>query len=219
MSTATIHNKVLVLNKNWMPINVTNVFDAVCKAFQGSALFVDPETYATYDFESWICEWDEAIEFSKLSEDMVIRCVRYGLRIPEVIVCTDYSGTGFTSGPRTPKFSRRNVFARDRDTCQYCGKKCRKEDLNLDHVIPKSRGGEMSWKNIVLSCIKCNDRKRDRTPQEAGMRLMREPFVPKSEDIRRPFSHRLQRKIGRKVPKNWEQFLGKLYWNVELSDD
>lgn len=219
MSATVLSNKVLVLNKNWMPINVTTVFDAVCKAVQGSALLVDPETYAVYEFESWIFEWDDAVDFSQLSEDMVIRCARFGLRMPEVIVCTDYSGTGFTGGPRKPKFSRRNIFARDRNKCQYCSKRCKTEDLNLDHVIPKSRGGEMSWENIVLSCIRCNDKKRDRTPQEAGMKLIRDPFVPKAEDVVRPFSHRLRRKIGRDVPKNWEQFLGKLYWSVELSDD
>jgi hypothetical protein len=181
---------------------------------------VDPETYTTYDFESWIFEWDDAVDFAQMNEDMIIRCARYGLRMPEIIVCTNYTGNGRTRNKNhKPKFSRRNVFARDRDTCQYCGKHCRKEDLNLDHVVPKSRGGEMSWTNIVLSCIKCNDKKANRTPSEAGMRLLREPFAPKAGDIVRPYSHRLRRKIGRDVPKNWETFLGKMYWNAELTDD
>jgi 5-methylcytosine-specific restriction endonuclease McrA len=216
MSTSVLTNKVLVLNKHWMPINVTTVFKAVCKTFEGHALFVDPETYATYDFESWIFDWDEAVDYAHLQEN-ILRCARYGLQMPEIIVCTNYDGTGFSSANRRPKFSRRNVFARDRDTCQYCGKKCRKEDLNLEHIVPKSRGGGMTWKNIVLSCIPCNDRKRDRTPAEAGMHLIREPFIPKAEDIRRPYTERLRRKIGQDVPKNWEQFLGKMYWDSELS--
>ena len=213
-----LDNKVLVLNKAWMPINVTSVFVAVCKTFQGHAMLVDPETFVTYDFESWIFEWDEAIEFSQLNESMIIRLARYGLRMPEIMVCTNYEGQGFVSGPRKPKFSRRNLFARDRNTCQYCGKKCKTDDMNLDHVIPKSRGGGMNWKNIVAACIKCNDKKAARTPREANMHLIREPFVPKASDIRRPFSHKLRRKIGTDVPQNWEQFLGKMYWDSELKE-
>lgn len=219
MSAMVMNNKVLVLNKHWMPINVTSVFDAVCKVFQGQALFVDPETYATYTFESWIFDWDDAVSFSHLSEEMIIRCQRFGLKLPEVIVCSGYDGTGFTSRSQKPKFSRRNVFARDKDSCQYCGKKCKKEDLNLEHIIPKSRGGGMTWKNIVLSCIPCNDLKRNRTPAEAGMRLIREPFVPRAEDVCKPYTERLRKKIGMDVPKTWEMFLGKIYWNSELIDD
>lgn len=219
---SALTNRVLVLNKNWMAINVTTVFDAVCKAFQGSAVFVDPETYATYDFEQWVDNWEDAIAHANLSEDLVLNCVRYGLKVPEVIICKDYGGTGFVSGPRKPKFSRRNVMARDKNTCQYCDRKFQRDDLNLDHVIPKSRGGEMSWTNIVTACIPCNDKKRDRTPREAGMRLAREPYVPNSDQVRRPFGERLRRKLGKEVPTSWEKFLGKMlsemYWNVELQD-
>jgi 5-methylcytosine-specific restriction endonuclease McrA len=211
-------SKVLVLNKNWMPINVCTVFDAVCKTFQGQALFVDPDTYQTHTFESWIVDWDDAVSFAHFNEDMMIRCQRYGILMPSVIVCTGYSGIGQTAGPRKPKFSRRNVYARDKNTCQYCSRKGKGAELNLDHVIPKSRGGAMSWKNIVLSCVPCNDKKRDRSPAEAGMRLIRQPFVPTAADVSRPFSHRLKRKIGADVPKNWESFLGKLYWDSELKD-
>ena len=90
--------------------------------------------------------------------------------------------------------------------------------MNLDHVIPKSRGGAMSWKNIVLSCIPCNDLKRDRTPREANMHLIREPFTPTAKDIQRPALARLKRKIGVTAPKTWENFLGKMYWEVELKE-
>jgi len=218
MSSAVLNRKVLVLNKHWMPINVTTVFEAVCKTFQGQALFVDPDTYVTHDFESWIIDWDDAIDFAELNAQTFIKCQRYGLKMPEVIVCTDYTGTGFTGDKRQPKFSRRNIFARDKNTCQYCGKKGKMEDFNLDHIIPKSKGGPMNWRNIVLSCVPCNDKKRDRSPREAGMHLLREPFVPKASDVQSSFSRRLMRKIGSDVPKNWEAFLGKLYWDVELKD-
>lgn len=217
---SVLTNRVLVLNKNWMAINVTTVFDAVSKAFQGSAVFVDPETYATYSFEQWVDNWEDAIAHARLSEDAVLNCIRFGVRVPEIIICSNYKGTGSTMGPRQPKFSRRNIMARDRNTCQYCNKKFRTEDLNLDHVIPKSRGGEMSWTNIVTACVPCNDKKRDRTPQEAKMRLIRQPMQPTADQVRRPFGERLRRKLGREVPASWEQFLGKMisemYWNVEL---
>jgi 5-methylcytosine-specific restriction endonuclease McrA len=76
------------------------------------------------------------------------------------------------------KFNRRNVFLRDENQCQYCGKKFGTNHLSLDHVIPRSRGGPSTWDNIVCACLKCNVRKGGRTPQEAGMRLYRLPSKP-----------------------------------------
>jgi hypothetical protein len=76
----------------------------------------------------------------------------------------------------------------------------------------------MTWTNIVLACIPCNDKKRDRTPEEAGMNLIRRPRVPGLGELKPPFGYRLRSKLGGNVPKTWEQFLGKLYWNVELKD-
>ena len=77
------------------------------------------------------------------------------------------------------KFTRHNIFERDHNTCQYCGKVFDRKDLNLDHVIPRDRGGPTTWENIVCSCIKCNTQKANRTPQEAGMHLIRKPKRPK----------------------------------------
>ncbi len=74
-------------------------------------------------------------------------------------------------------FNRRNVFRRDNHTCQYCGK--HGGDLTLDHITPRSRGGKNSWENIVTACRECNSRKRDRTPFEAKMKLLREPYAPR----------------------------------------
>src|SRR5690606_8707497 len=74
-------------------------------------------------------------------------------------------------------FNRKNVFRRDDHTCQYCG--VRASDLTLDHVLPRSRRGPTSWENVVACCRRCNAKKRDRTPEEAGMRLRRQPFAPR----------------------------------------
>ena len=95
--------------------------------------------------------------------------------------------------------NRKNVAWRDNNVCQYCGKKFKFKDLTMDHIQPKSRGGEKCWMNIVAACKTCNNNKGDKTPEEAGMRLLRQPYVP-CGDI---FSH--YRTI--KIPEEWEQFL------------
>ncbi len=218
MTASVLDNKVLVLNRNWMPINVTTVFDAVCHVYGGRALFVDHESYATHDFDSWVKTWQNAITKSKIDESRVINCSRFGIVAPEVITYCTYKGMGYGRGKHAPKFSRRNIYLRDRNQCQYCGQSFSSEDLNLDHVTPKSRGGQMTWTNIVLSCVNCNTRKGNRTPKEAGMCLIRQPQIPSAGDLQRPYHKRIAAKVGRKVPMSWEQFLGKMYWNVELKD-
>jgi len=77
------------------------------------------------------------------------------------------------------KFSRTNVFRRDEFTCQYCYKRHSPKDLSLDHIHPRSKGGRTTWRNIVTACKRCNQTKEDRTPRQAGMRLLREPFAPR----------------------------------------
>jgi len=237
--THAMDGRVLVLNDAWMPVNVVSLDDAMTMVLNQNdrktkhgkkrksgprARFVDPDTNATYNFESWVETWDQAIKASKEEVPYkVLNSKLFSFRVPEVIVLvTGYTGLGDGStkpykGP--PKFSRRNVYIRDKYTCQYCGRKDPEEGLNLEHVYPKSKGGDMTWKNIVLSCVPCNDMKRNRTPEEAGMTLIRKPYVPRPEELKQPFGHRLKRKLGKDVPTSWEQFLGKMYWNVELSDD
>jgi 5-methylcytosine-specific restriction endonuclease McrA len=218
---AVLKQDVLVLNKAWVPINVTTVYDAICAVFSERAKFVDPETYMTYDFESWVDTWQDAMHVAKVSSHQVVSCPNVRIVVPEVITCTEYKGVGYGTNYRgRPKFSRRNIFTRDRNVCQYCGKHFEPQLLNIDHVLPKSKGGHSDWTNVVLSCIKCNDKKRDRTPEEAGMRLIRRPHIPTADQVRRPLHERLRRKLVGRVPKSWEGFLGKMisdmYWNVEL---
>jgi len=221
-----LNNSVLVLNKGWMPIDVTNVYDAVLKVCRDkpTAKFVDPETYVTYDFESWVDTWEDAVRAAKFRADQVLESPCLAFRLPEVIVLTQYDGDGSGSGSgtgksRPPKFSRRNVYLRDRNTCQYCGKKCKTEDSNLDHVIPKSKGGPMTWTNIVVSCIACNDKKQNMTPEQAGMKLLNKPCVPAPGELKRPWGHKLRNKLKGRVRPSWQHFLGKMYWEVELKDD
>ena len=110
------------------------------------------------------------------------------------------------------KFTRHNIFERDRNRCQYCGRVFDRKDLNLDHVAPRDRGGPTTWENIVCSCIACNTHKANRTPAEAGMRLVRKPKRPKW----RPF---MQVNLGTSAHDSWKHFLDIAYWNVELGEE
>lgn len=213
-------SRTLVLNTEWRPINVEPTLKAVMKVFNGRALCVDPSTHITYDFESWVLEWDDAIRASKITADKVMPLCGWYFLLPEVVVCKEYSGFGFKKeANRKPKFSRRNLFLRDRCICQFCGKKFPPKELTFGHIIPKSKGGEVSWTNIVLACVKCNHDMADRTPAQAGVKLVRRPFVPTIEDLKISPMERLRMRINSRPPKTWEQFLGKMYWEVALDQE
>ena len=118
---------------------------------------------------------------------------------------------GYDRPPRQRvKFNRRNIFARDGNRCQYCGKRFATSDLSLDHVIPRIQGGPASWENIVCACLKCNVRKGGRTPREAGMSLTAPPVEPKT-------CPSLRLKLSHGKYKSWKTFLDNAYWSVELS--
>ena len=160
-----LDGRVLVLNKSWIPVNICNVRRAICLIYSNLAHVVDPSTYEVFRFDQW-CEreTDEMINTSSIS-----------VPVPDVIVLKTYNG--LRAKMRVP-FARTNLLKRDGYTCQYCGKKKKASELNIDHVIPKARGGLTSWNNCVTSCIKCNSKKDDKLPKECGMRLINKPFAP-----------------------------------------
>ena len=210
-------NNVLVLNANWVPINVVSCLKAVHKVWNGRALFLDAESSETYDFPAWVENWADAVKFAKSGKKMMATA-QYGFVRPEIIICTEYGGIGYKVSHGRPKFSRANVYRRDKNICQFCYKKFKTEDLTIDHVVPKSKGGKLEWTNVALACTSCNNKKGDKTVAEAGMRLARKPFRPSADDLRHSPMEALKYKIGRNPPKTWEAFIGKLYWNVELKD-
>lgn len=114
---------------------------------------------------------------------------------------------------RGVSFSRINIFARDSFACQYCGVKPGTEKLTFDHVVPKSRGGRTTWENVATACSRCNLRKGNRTPEEAGMRLRTHPHEPASVGI-------VELTIKRRtIPKEWRDCLASLgYWTDELGE-
>ena len=157
----------LVLNKSWIPINTTTVRHALVLVVKGAARLIQPETYEVHDFSSW-CSLDP------FPDKDVIRTPALCLMLPEVIVLTEYNRL---PGQRVP-FSRRNLHRRDGNSCQYCGRNVRADDITVDHVIPKSKGGKNTWENCVIACRRCNSRKGSKGLKESGLYLLREPKQP-----------------------------------------
>lgn len=163
----TLEAPVLVLNRNFQPVQLTTVRRAFVLLYGGSAQALD-ESGETYDFDDWrtlpIREDDDALPI-----------VGGELRIPRVVHLQRYDRS-----PRvTVRLTRRNLMFRDGFQCQYCAKRPTLRELNIDHVIPRSRGGGDSWENLVTACRPCNLKKGWKLPEEAGMRLARKPFRPK----------------------------------------
>ncbi|MCD6082939.1 HNH endonuclease, partial [Candidatus Aerophobetes bacterium] len=148
--------------------------------------------------------------FSQNSADNgdVIRTITYKIKVPRVILLMIYDKLP----PREVKFTRRNIYRRDKNTCQYCGKTFRPEELNIDHVVPLSRGGKDTWENVVCSCISCNLRKGNKTLKEAGMRLIRKPKKPEWRTF-------IKENLANIKEESWKSFLDVAYWNVELDQD
>lgn len=197
---------VLVLNRFYMAVHVVSVRRAFTLLFRDLAEVVHLEQgqYANYNFESWR-EVSELKAHFKEPHDDWIKAVNFEIQVPRVIRLLFYD--------RLPKqavrFNRRNVFARDLNRCQYCGKRFVTSELSLDHVIPRSRGGETTWENIVCSCVKCNVKKGGRTPHEANMNLIRLPVRPKRSPL-------LSIKLGNPKYESWKTFLDSAYWSVDL---
>ena len=158
---------VLVLNRSFLPVHVTSARRAFILLYQGIAKAVD-ERYDTFDFESWR-------SLSVRGADEFVGTVGGRIRIPRVIQLALFDRVP----RRHVRFSRTNIYARDRNTCQYCGRRKTRAELNLDHVIPRSQGGRTTWENVVCSCVECNRNKGGRTPRQARMRLFRAPQRPR----------------------------------------
>jgi len=195
-----LNTKVLILNRSYLPIHVTSVRRAFALLYQGIARVVN-EQYQTFDFESWS-------DLSVSVRDESVGLVNRVIRVPRVILLVSYDRVP----KRQVRFSRYNIYARDKSTCQYCGRKLPRHELNLDHVIPSSRGGTSTWENVVCSCQECNRRKGGKTPQEAGMVLFRKPHKP----LWTPF---MQETFDLSRYREWYPFLNTVdvsYWNTEL---
>jgi len=201
---SVLDQPVLVLNRLWQAVNTCSVRRAFTLLYQGHAQVVSTDeerNFFTHDFNSWQ-------DLSRLNpEPEMVKTISINIRVPRIIVLLLFERLP----KKEVKFTRHNVFERDKNTCQYCGKTLDRRDLNLDHVLPRDRGGQTTWENIVCSCIPCNTRKRNRLPHEAQMHLIRKPKRPKW----RPFVHIT---FTPNHHDSWKHFLDLAYWNVELGD-
>jgi 5-methylcytosine-specific restriction endonuclease McrA len=165
--TDVLSMPVLVLNRFFQPVQITTAKRAMVLLYGDAAEAIDEEGDA-YGFDGWrhlpVRQGDDAIPI-----------VSGALRVPRVVHLHRYDRT-----PRTTvRLTRRNLMFRDAHQCQYCGKRPALRELNIDHVIPRSRGGDDTWENLVTACRTCNLKKGWKTPEEANMRLARAPFRPK----------------------------------------
>lgn len=166
-----LHEKVLVLNKYYQAVQITTVQKAICHLVKGTAKVITPD-WATHSLEEWV----KISKFHENGNKKMIRSPSVSLLVPDAIYLPFYEGL-----PKAEVvFSRKNLFLRDEYRCQYCGKLLKNaKERTIDHVIPKSRGGKTVWSNVVLCCKKCNLKKGDRTPEEAGLKLLKKPKAPK----------------------------------------
>jgi 5-methylcytosine-specific restriction endonuclease McrA len=197
---------VLVLNKHYMAIRIVGARRAFSLLFCRLAEVVSFEegVYANYDFQNWCDVSRFKRNFEPERYDWV-STVNLHIAVPRIIRLLFYDRL-----PRSEvKFNRRNIFARDKNCCQYCGRKFPTNELSLDHIIPRSMGGKSIWENVVCACTGCNARKGGQIPKQAGMTLVAKPIKPKHN----PFVHI---HLGHQRYRSWKQFLDNAYWSVEL---
>jgi len=198
MVSPVLNRPTLVLNRNWQPVGVATVSRSLTLVWNDTARVVDPHDFQQYSWTDWS-------RMAPNGNEPFIQAVSQRLRVPEVIVLRHYDRV-HTS---VVTFSRRNIYKRDRYTCQYCFAQPGSEELTIDHVLPRSQGGGSSWDNCVLACVSCNKRKANRTPEQAHMPLARKPARPAWKPMYAWHAVRIE---------SWSKFVSEAYWNVELDE-
>ena len=220
LAASALSSSVLVLNRGYMAVHVINVRQALVLLCRECCEVIDNLNgqFANYALSEWLefselrrmeldefGSWDDAAmahghaAMDDELDDEWIRSVRCHILAPRIVRLTDYD-----KYPKSVlRFNRRNLFARDHHRCQYCRRALPNNQLTLDHVLPRSRGGETSWENVVCACVHCNTAKGDRTPCEASMPLMRKPAAPQHHPL-------LVAKLRNPKYASWRTFLPEL---------
>lgn len=198
--------KVLVLNKVYVALRVISARRAFALLSRDAAeiIHIEQGHYVNYDFSSWIEISELQRQFEPDAHDWV-RTVRMHIAVPRVIRLFGYDRVPAES----VKLNRRNLFARDRNHCQYCGHFFPTNELSIDHVTPRAHGGPDTWDNLVCACLRCNSRKGGRTPEQANMKLVRKPVRPRRNPM-------ISLRLGADKYASWKAFLDEAYWSVEL---
>lgn len=192
MSDLLNKSTVLVLNRNWQAIHVKTPAEAFCMLATGAATALDVQGD---DFIVPV-QWDEWLKLPVRECDNTVHTPRGAVRMPTVIIAVNYAKVPL----RRPGFGRRGIWERDGGICQYTGRKLAPDEGNIDHVIPRARGGKSTWDNCVLAHRDVNSRKGSRLPQEAGLALRRQPSAPRAV----PASALIRNQHG---VQDWERFL------------
>lgn len=204
-ATSGLNANVLVLNRLYMAIRVVSARRAFSMLARNLAevISIDEGRFANYDFDSWT----ELSEYRELFDDHTdwVHTVRMRIAVPKIIRVFGYDRLPM----QEVKLNRRNIYARDHNTCQYCGERHPTGELSLDHITPRSQGGQSSWSNLVCCCVHCNARKGGRTPVQARMSLIRKPVKPRRNPV-------INLRLGLDKYACWQTFLDNAYWTVEL---
>ena len=192
------------MNRNFYAVHITNWRRALSLVYMDHARVVDEE-YRTYNFS----DWQELSAIIKDHPGGFVFTPSLKIAIPEVIALRAYNKVPVSE----IKFTRRNIYEHYGYNCCYCGKKFHTNELNLEHIVPKSRGGLTSWNNVVTSCISCNIRKGDRLPEEADMKLLVEPSMPRWKGAGSLVFH-----SSFKMKASWQKFIDNVYWNSVIDE-
>jgi len=204
-NASPLNGSVLVLNRFYMAVHVVSVRRALVLLYRELAEVINVENglYSNYDFASWVEMSQFVLESLEDEPDPMdaerdwVRSVNFSIQVPRVIRLSFYDKV-----PKlTLRFNRRNLFGRDKNTCQYCGVAKPLAQLSFDHVIPTSRGGKTTWENVVCCCLKCNGKKGDQLPKEANMKLIKTPVRPRHNPL-------VSVRLNNPKYEMWRTFLG-----------
>lgn len=200
-----LNANVLVLNRLYMAIRVVSARRAFSMLLgeTSEVIGVHDGSYTGYDFQTWV-------QISRCREKFTpdydwVRTIRMHIAVPKIVRLLGYDRLP----AQAVKLNRRNIYARDNSLCQYCGRRFPSHELTLDHVMPRSQGGQSTWDNLVCACVSCNSRKGGRTPRQAHMKLLRVPVRPKRNPA-------INLRLGLDKYASWQSFLDNAYWSVEL---
>lgn len=163
---------VLVLNRHWQAIHVKTPADAFCMMASDAATALDISEGAFAP-----TKWDAWLKLPVRECDHAVNTSRGPVRVPTVVIALNYARVPM----RRPAFGVRGIWERDGGVCQYTGRKLLPKEGNIDHVVPRSRGGKTNWENCVLAHREVNSAKADRLPHEAGLRLHKQPLAPRAK--------------------------------------
>lgn len=206
MATATERQnksrRVLVLNKNWQAVRVVSMERAM--KYLTSTYRCGTPKARIVDHESFqLMTWADWAEQRPVEGEDCLTSPTTSFRVPTIVRLEKHDKVKI----RKVAFSRKTLYRRDNNTCQYCGHKFQTQELSIDHVIPRCQGGKSTFDNCVIACTGCNGKKAGRTPEQAGMKLIRQPVKPVTAVFEADI-----------VCKTWSQFLSAAYWHVELVD-